>query len=206
MVNVTTKSGTNAIHGSAIEFIRIEKLDARNFFAPHGPKASFKRNQYGFSIGGPVYIPKVFNGRNRVFFFADYEGTKIRESSTTSNTIPTAAMRTGDFSELLTQRKVAITDPKTGLAFAGNLIPASRLDPLALKLVALYPSPMTAGVASNFIFQAPKPQDNGKYDVRTDLNLASKDNVSWRLSRQTASIPAFASLPAPAYGGNPFDS
>jgi hypothetical protein len=206
VVNVTTKSGTNSLHGSAFEFVRNEKLDAKNFFAPPGPKAPFKRNQYGFSIGGPVYIPKVFNGRNRVFFFADYEGTKIRESSNNTSTIPTQAMRMGDFSELLTQRKLAITDPKTGQAFAGNVIPSSRLDPLALRLVALYPTPTAAGVVSNFVYQAPKPQDNGKYDVRTDLNLGSKDNVSWRLSRQDADIPAILNLPPPAYGGGPFDS
>ena len=83
---------------------------------PDRPKPPFKRNQYGFSIGGPVWIPRVFNGKNRVFFFGDYEGTRIRQSNTATNTIPTLRMRTGDFSELLTLRRpsVAITDPQNG--------------------------------------------------------------------------------------------
>src|SRR6266571_272796 len=75
VVNVTTKSGTNEMHGSAFEFLRNEKLDAKNFFDPPGPKPPFKRNQYGFSVGGPVLIPKVVNGKNKMFFFTDYEGT-----------------------------------------------------------------------------------------------------------------------------------
>jgi outer membrane receptor protein involved in Fe transport len=208
VVNVTTKSGTNDLHGTVFEFLRNEKLDAKNYFAPPGPKAPFKRNQYGFAVGGPVYIPKIFNGRNRVFFFTDYEGTKIRESSNSSSTLPTALMRTGNFSELLTQRNppVAITDPKTGAPFAGNIIPPNRLDPLALKLVSLYPTPLTAGVAANFVYQAPRPQDIDKYDVRTDINVRSQDNISWRLSRQNANIPAVLTLPAPAFGGGAFDS
>jgi hypothetical protein len=115
VVNVSTKGGTNDLHGSAFEFVRNEKLDAKNFFdPPDRPKPPFKRNQYGFSVGGPVWIPKVFNGKNKVFFFGDYEGTKIRQSSTTSSTLPTLRMRSGDFSELLTVRKpaLALKDPQ----------------------------------------------------------------------------------------------
>jgi hypothetical protein len=99
-----------------------------------------------------------------VFFFTDYEGTKIRESSNASSTLPTLLMRTGDFSELLTQRKLAITDPKNGAAFPGNIIPANRLDPLALKLASLYPTQLTSSTSANFVYQAPKPQDVDKYD------------------------------------------
>ncbi|HZT39254.1 MAG TPA: TonB-dependent receptor [Bryobacteraceae bacterium] len=206
VVNVTTKSGTNSLHGTAFEFVRNEALDAKNFFAPPGPKAPFKRNQYGFSVGGPVYLPRLFDGRNKLFFFADFEGTKIRQSSTTVSTIPTPLMRTGNFSELLTQRKLAITDPTTGQPFPGNVIPAGRLDPVAVTLVNLYPAPMTSGVASNFTYQAPAPQDAPKFDIRTDANLGAKDNVFWRISKQDATTPAVFSLPAPAYGGGPFDS
>ncbi|MBI1895155.1 MAG: carboxypeptidase regulatory-like domain-containing protein, partial [Acidobacteria bacterium] len=79
VVNVTTKSGSNEIHGTAFEFLRNEKLDAKNFFDPAAkPKPPFKRNQYGFSVGGPIYVPKVLDGRNRFFFFGDYEGTRVR--------------------------------------------------------------------------------------------------------------------------------
>ena len=155
VVNVTTKSGSNEIHGTAFEFIRNEKLDAKNYFDPADrPKPPFKRNQYGFSVGGPLYIPKFFDGRNKVFWFGDYEGTKIRESSTANNTIPTIRMRSGDFGDLLEQRGRRITDPATGQPFPNNVIPTGRLDPVAPRLIALYPTPQNGSVATNFAAQA----------------------------------------------------
>jgi hypothetical protein len=206
VVNVTTKSGTNQLHGTAFEFVRNEKLDARNFFAVPGPKPAFKRNQYGFSVGGPVIVPKIVDGRNKLFFFGDYEGTKIRQTATTVSTVPTLAMRTGDFTQVNAQRKVAIIDPSTGSAFAGNVIPASRLDPLSSTLVNLYPAPLSSSIGSNYTYQSPSNQDVYKFDVRADVNLGNKDNVFWRMSQQHATLPAVLTLPAPAYGGNPFDS
>src|SRR5215472_6305928 len=123
VVNLTTKSGTNDFHGAVFEFLRNEKFDAKNFFDPPGPKPPFKRNQYGFAVGGPVLIPKIISGKNKVFFFTDYEGTKIRQTSTNTSTVPTLSMRTGDFSDLLKQpRPLAIIDPTTGAPFPRNLI------------------------------------------------------------------------------------
>ena len=206
-INVTTKSGTNDVHGTAFEFLRNEKLDAKNFFDdPTKPKPAFKRNQYGFSLGGPMFIPKVYDGRNRFFFFVDYEGTKIRQSSTIVSTLPTALMRTGNFSELLTARNLTLLDPTTGAAFAGNVIPTSRLDSVAKNLIGLYPTPMTSGVASNYTYASPAIQDVNKVDGRLDYNLGASDNIAFRYSRQAATIPATPNLPAPAYGGNPYDS
>jgi hypothetical protein len=204
VVNVTTKSGANELHGTAFEFVRNEKLDAKNFFdPPDRPKPPYKRNQYGFSIGGPVYLPKLVDGRNRLFFFGDYEGTKIRESTTTTSTIPTLKMRTGDFSELLPGRQ--ITD-RGGQPFAGNLIPAARLDPVGVTLINLYPEPQRPGIASNYLYQAPRNQDIEKWDVRADVNLGSRDNVFWRLSKHDSVTPATLNLPPPAYGGGGLDS
>ena len=209
VVNVTTKAGTNDLHGSAFEFVRNEKLDAKNFFdPPDRPKPPFKRNQYGFSVGGPVLIPKVFNGRNKVFFFGDYEGTKIRQSNTATSTIPTLRMRTGDFSELLTLRKpaLAITDPQNGNnPFPGNIIPVSRIDTVAKTLVNLYPNPQNSNLGSNYVYQGPANQDWGKWDVRSDVNLGAKDNMFWRFSKQDQAVPAALTLPAPAYGGGVLD-
>jgi len=205
VVNLTTKSGTNNLHGAAFEFLRNEKLDAKNFFDPPGPKPPFKRNQYGFAVGGPLYIPKVVNGRNKAFFFTDYEGTKIRVTSTNTSTLPTLGMRKGDFSDLLAQRNLAIIDPTTGSAFPGNVIPASRIDPVAQTLINLYPTPGTPAVGSNYIYQSPANQDWTKFDVRTDVNLGSKDNAFWRISRQDQSVPASLALPPPAYGGGALD-
>ena len=206
VVNVTLKSGTNDLHGSVFEFLRNEKLDAKNFFdPPDKPKPSFKRNQYGLSLGGPVYIPRLFNGRNRVFFFGDYEATKVRESSTTSSTLPTTLMRSGDFSELLAQRNLAITDPQSRSPFPGNLIPSSRIDPLARNLVTLYPAPQNSSLSANFIYQAPVTQDHQRWDFKSDVNIGGRDNVSWRLSKQDEDNPAVPALPGPAIGNNAYD-
>jgi hypothetical protein len=205
VVNLTTKSGTNDVHGTAFEFLRNEKLDAKNFFNP-GPKAPFKRNQYGFALGAPVYIPKVFNGKNKLFFFADYEGTKIRQSNTNNTTIATVGMRSGNFNDLLTQRNLAIVDPNNNSnPFPGNVIPASRIDPVAQKLINLYPTPQNGNVGQNYLYISPANQNWSKWDIRGDLNMGSKDNFSWRFSNQEQSLPAALTLPPPAYGGGPFD-
>lgn len=206
VVNVTTKSGTNDLHGTAFEFLRNEKLDAKNFFDPaNRPKPPFKRNQYGFSAGGPLFLPKLLDGRNRFFWFGDYEGTRIRESLTLNSTIPTVKMRTGDFSELRSQLDRTIRDPQTNQPFPGNIIPQSRLDPLARRLVDLYPLPQNATVAVNYLNQAPSRQNVDKWDVRADAVLSAADTVFWRLSKQDLFSPAVLPLPAPAFGGNVFD-
>ena len=104
LVTLVTKSGTNHIHGSVYEFFRNSKLDANNFFTNRaGVKlASFKRNQFGGSFGGPIYLPKVYNGKNKTFFFTDYEGQRRRRSSTAQHTVPTDLERRGDFSQTYT--------------------------------------------------------------------------------------------------------
>lgn len=102
-VNIVTKGGTNNLHGSLFEFVRNDKLDANSFFSNSAglPKPPYRRNQFGGSIGGPVYIPGVYDGRNRTFFFFDFEGSRIRQPETLVSTVPTVLMRKGDFSELL---------------------------------------------------------------------------------------------------------
>jgi hypothetical protein len=126
IINVTMKSGTNALHGTVFEFLRNEKLDAKNFFDLPGPKVPFKRNQYGFSVGGPIR-------RNKTFFFGDYEGSRVRQSNTNNSTLPTPAMTNGDFSQLLPGTLIydpASYNAATGVRqpFAGNVIPKARLD------------------------------------------------------------------------------
>src|SRR6266581_688714 len=99
VVDVITKSGTNQFHGSVFEFLRNSAMDARSFFNTKGTLfPSFRYNQFGFSTGGPVLVPRVYNGKNRTFFFADYEGFRRSSLNTIVATIPTAAMRTGNFS------------------------------------------------------------------------------------------------------------
>jgi hypothetical protein len=102
IINATIKSGTNQLHGSVYEFLRNEKFDAKNFFdAANQPIAPYKQNQFGFTLGGPVLIPHLYNGRNRTFLFVDYEGLRIRQAQTLTSTVPTDLQRTGDFSQQL---------------------------------------------------------------------------------------------------------
>jgi hypothetical protein len=205
VVNVSLKSGANVLHGTAFEFLRNEKLDAKNYFdAPDQPKPPFKRNQFGLSLGGPVVLPKILDGRNKVFFFGDFERGIVRESSTTTSTIPTARMRNGDFGELLASNK-RITDPLTRQPFPDNLIPASRIDPVAKTLVGLYPATQNSNLAANYLVNSPVKTDTMRWDFKTDVNLGSKDTMNWRLSKMDTENPAVLPLPAPAYGGGPYD-
>lgn len=127
IVNVVTKSGTNEFHGSAFEFLRNGDLNARNFFAP--TQDALKRNQFGGSFGGPAI-------KNRLFFFGTYQGTQIRDvQSGRTATVLTAAQRGGDFSGLTRQ----LVDPLTKAPFAGNIIPAGRINPVALKVLQYLP-------------------------------------------------------------------
>ena len=198
VVNVTTKSGTNGLHGTAFEFLRNEALDAKNYFDPADlDKPPFKRNQYGFSVGGPLYLGKKLDFRNKIFWFGDYEGTKIRESSTITSTIPSLRMRTGDFSEL----PDPIIDPQTGNPFPGNVIPADRQDPVAQTLINLYPDPQNSNLGANYVTQSPAINDIDKWDVRIDVNPTSSDMFMWRLSKHDSVNPAVLALPPPAYGG-----
>ena len=144
VINIILKSGTNTVHGSAYEFLQNSVADANNFFnnRAHIPLAALKQNQYGFTLGGPVVIPHLYNGRNKTFFFGDYEGFRETVASPTSFTVPTALQRQGDFSQTLSSsgQQITIYDPASvtmvnGVAqrspFPGNVIPQSRLNPVA---------------------------------------------------------------------------
>lgn len=150
-VNVSTKSGTNAYHGALFEFLRNEKLDAKNYFFGATPsnlrvKDPFKWNQFGFALGGPLSIPKLYDAKNRLFFFSNYEGYRDRKQLRGVFNVPTAAMRAGDFRNL--PGNPIIYDPATraqvgntvrALPFANNVIPSNRFDPIALRLFEFLP-------------------------------------------------------------------
>jgi Carboxypeptidase regulatory-like domain/TonB dependent receptor len=195
VVNVTIKSGTNAIHGTAFEFLRNEKVDARNFFSsPTAATPEFRRNQYGFAVGGPVI-------KNRTFLFGDWEGTKIRQQQTTLSSLPTSAERTGDFS--IVPKK--LIDPTTGLGFANNVVPLSRIDPVAQTLINLYPATQNNSLISNYLYSGPNNEDVTRFDVRLDHTLRETDNIFARVSHYGRTLPAVLSLPAPSFGANGFD-
>jgi len=199
VIVATTKSGTNRIRGAAYEYLRNEKLDAANFFAPwvNGEKvrAPLRYNVFGATIGGPVYIPKVYDGRDKTFFYFAYEGSRRREGATDTFTVPTADQRAGNFSTTYTAAGavVPIFDPATGRVvngrvvrdqFPGNIIPASRLDPVALKLLEFWPMPNTPpsnlSGANNYRTNYSSILTRNALLAKVDHNLSSKDRLSGR--------------------------
>ena len=176
IVSVVTKSGTNQYHGALWEFLRNKDMDARGYFEATLPP--LKQNQYGASVGGPVWIPKVYNGKNRTFFYAAWEGFRIRSAITTGALAPTDAMRNGDFSAL----GVPIYDPATTTlnpatstysrsVFPGNIIPSDRISPISALYQSLIPhaGPLVNG---NNIFSsgpAQTNQDSGNDSRRSEF-------------------------------------
>jgi hypothetical protein len=196
VINVTIKSGTNQIHGAAYEFLRNDYVDAKNFFAsPTAPNPQYQRNQYGFAAGGPIV-------KNKTFIFGDWEKTNIRQAQSTVDTIPTVAERAGNFS----QETKSLTNPfSTGTVFPGNIIPASLIDPIAAKLIALYPTPGNGNLSSNYLYNGPNDEDDRRWDVRLDHMFREKDSIYGRVSNYHVKIPGILNLPPPAFGANAFD-
>lgn len=192
-VNVVLKSGTNLFHGTLYEFNQISNTAATPFFTNKvgGKKPTSRFNQYGGSFSGPVLIPKLVDGRNRVFFFFAYEGIKDALPAPATTTLPTAAEKTGDLSALLNVSSAyQIYDPATGVAegarvrrqpFANNIIPASRLSPIALNYLKLYPNPNQPGRADgqdNFIsLTNGERNDFYNYLGRLDLNFSDRHKL-----------------------------
>jgi hypothetical protein len=189
VVNIVTKSGTNQFHGTVYEFLRNDVFDARNAFASTKPKLRY--NQYGASLGGPVV-------RDRTFFFGNWEDYRLRRAFPLITTVPTAKMRQGDFSELrdTSGRVVQLYDPATTRAnpngagfirdpFAGNIIPANRLDPVALNIQKFYPLPNRAPSdaftnSNNYENQAGSTRDMRQYTVKLDHQLTTKNTLTGR--------------------------
>ncbi len=188
-INVSTKPGGNEFHGALFEFMRNNKLDAKqyDFIGTNPAKSPFKYNQFGFALGGPVWIPKIFNGKNRLFFMANYEGFRQRTRGISLYTTPTAALRNGDFSSLLASgnqlydpgTKAFVDGQLTGLPFANNQIPKSRFDPTSVKLLEFWPDPNvpTAALSNNFQIAQPGLTDRDQFTLRMDFNESS--NSQW---------------------------
>jgi Carboxypeptidase regulatory-like domain len=172
-VNVVTKSGGNQFHGSVFEFLRDEKLDAKPyaFTSVHPAKSPFKWNDYGFEVDGPVRIPGLFDGRDKLFFMGNFEGLRRRQTTLSTFTVPTAKMFNGDFSEVL--GTTIVYDPLTGQPFPGNVIPASRIDPISKDLLTYYHSSTLPGLTNNFTQDNSQPFDRKGYVIRADFNESS---------------------------------
>jgi Carboxypeptidase regulatory-like domain/TonB dependent receptor-like, beta-barrel len=240
VLNATIKSGTNSFHGAAWEFFRNDKLDAADFFENAGgvPKGELRQNQFGFTAGGPVVIPKLFNGRNKVFFFGDYEGLRRVQGTILTGSVPTDAERASgytNFQDLITGQAssapraddlgrlipvgtvldpattravtAGVVDPVSGLpatstgfvrdpfgtcapstttftiaACGLNIIPAGRLDPNAIKLLNLYPSPTNGSLFSNFANSPALFEHRNSFDTRLDINFNEKNQLFYRFS------------------------
>lgn len=199
VVNMVLKSGTDAFHGTVYEFLRNSKMDANNFFSNRSgiPLASFKRNQFGATLGGPLV-------RSKGFFFVNYEGLRQRSANTRTTTLPTALERTGDFSKSSQTAAGAclpmqIFDPVTTRAnpsgagfirdaFPGNVIPRSRMDAVGSRLAGYYPLPNAAGDpcsgANNFTASGADSYTTDQMDAKLDW-VATPNNrfvagLSWR--------------------------
>jgi len=201
IINVTFRSGTNNFHGAIYEFLRNSDLDAKNFFDSHAkPIPPFHLNQFGANIGGPVIIPRLFNGRDKLFFFVDYEGKRVSQAQTYISTVPTAAFRNGDFSALLP--KTVIYKPGTKTPLLNNQVAPSQFDPTSARLLQLYPLPNLHGIVSNYLYNGAVMNNIDQGDARIDYRT-DKSTLFGRFSKENPNTITPGYLPAPAIGGGP---
>jgi hypothetical protein len=192
VLNQITKGGTNKFHGSLYDYAQFAALNANGYFADrtHTPKANTHYNQYGLSLGGPVWIPKLFNGHDKLFFEVAWEGIRDSQPANGFLTVPTDAERAGDFSSLLALGpQYQIYDPATATVaggvvtrkpFQGNIIPSTRINPIAAQLMKFYPEPnVTAGAdgVHNFFTSFPSRDLYDNQFGRVDFNLGSRDKM-----------------------------
>jgi hypothetical protein len=194
VVNLHIKSGTNTLRGSGFEFYRNDAFDANNFFnnRANRPKSSLNQSEFGGTLGGKVF-------RDKTFFFVSYQGHREKRGQSFLSTVPTPAMRSGDFSAI----NRPIYDPLTGQPFPGNVIPANRLDPVARSILSqLYPEPNTGGsigstgqALNNYLINPIKEREDNQIDSKFDHNLTANNRFFVRYSYQKTHRLQPATLP-----------
>jgi len=189
-LSMVLKSGTNRLHGALFEYLRNDALDARNYFDPG--KTKLRRNQFGAVLDGPVYLPKLYKGKDRTFFLFSWEGYRQVNGTSNITRVPTALEREGDFSKSVNvnNQPANIPDPfdggktgacaagKIGNCFPGNIVPKSRIDPIATNVMSYYPLPNIQSV-------------NNYYSVSNDPRWGSlRDDLRFKklMSRVKADI------------------
>jgi hypothetical protein len=236
--NFVTKSGTNSFHGTAYDIIRNGDFDANTWFnngreamqcvgAADTPacRASFARgpdrqNDFGGTLGGPVWIPKIYNGHDRTFFFFSWEQFRQTVGGPVTSTVPTAAERTGDFSQFLQTNNVLginpcdgtpvyfgqIFDPATTrvvngrpcrTAFPNNQIPTTSISPIASNILKYYPAPQNANLVNNYTINSPYPINNTTYTIRIDEKFRKSSIYVSYSTRENTSLKASRTLPDP---------
>jgi hypothetical protein len=206
MFNFTTKSGGNRIHGSVYDYMTNETMFNAHRFFQANRRDRDRKTDIGGSFGGPIYLPKIYNGKDKTFFFFNFE--KFHNKTITFNqrgTVPTAAFREGNFSAALTGRSIGpasgptilenvIYDPATQTTvdgrvsrnpFPNNTIPRSQLDPVALKIQALLPAPSNNELINNYIYEQPNPRDQNLPSLKIDHNIGSNTKISGYWSYQS---------------------
>lgn len=199
-VTYSLRSGNNDVHGSLFEFLRNSAMDANGFNANKAGQAipSFRRNQFGATLSGPVWLPRLYNGRNRTFFFVSYEGLRDSNAGSFTGTMPTDLERRGDFSRSFDANGnlLVIYDPSTTrpdpaapvgttryvrTPFPGDVIPADRINPIGTNILKYYPAPNQPGIGksntNNFFSNAPGTNDNNRIDARFDHQFSSNHTI-----------------------------
>ena len=209
LFNFNAKSGTNQYHGSAYEYLANDALNAGLTFTNDGKghliRPAQRKNDFGFTVGGPISIPKLYNGKNKSFFFLGWEFYKdTRVISGITQTVPTAAMRNGDFSGILTGKVLGtdplgrpimenvVYDPASARSvngqvitdpFLGNVIPASRISAISAKIQAFIPAPSNGGLVNNWNQTYPTPKFQSVPSIKLDHILTEKQHLSFYFSR-----------------------
>lgn len=207
---VVSAGGTNQFHGELLEYNRSKGTGAKNYFGAGSPRPPYERNEYGGNFSGPVLIPHLYNGRNKTFFFAAFEGLRLTQGNTYATQQPTDLMREGNFSELLdsgttpnangavgcSNGGICIFDPITGKQFPGNIIPSARFNTVDQQLMnLLMPKPTIAGTGTNTYESFSLTQNMTRFSLRLDHRISEKDQLRFTWLR------AFYG-PNPAYYNN----
>jgi hypothetical protein len=197
-INQVMKGGTNTLHGSLYEFTQPNTLVANNFFnnAKGVARPVTHYNQYGATVGGPIFLPKIYDGRNKLFWFFAWETLKDSQPNANFTTVPTDAERNGDLSLFLTADKTVLYNPNTGVLngstitrspFPNNVIPTSMLNPIALAYLKFYPepnvTPTRADGFQNFANNATTNDDYNNELGRLDYNMSEKNRIFFDIRR-----------------------
>lgn len=219
-VNIISRSGTNQLHGSVFEFGRNDSLDAQNFFATSKPE--LRQNQFGFVAGGPVYIPKLYDGRNKTFWLANYEGWRIRQGSISQGIVPDPSELNGDFSSLnlpafgtaacnsalLLNQPCMPVDPTTGQPFSNDQIPSSSFSRVAAQSLALklFPAPNCSPAVcagNNYRVNETLPTGFNQQTYKGDQDLGRLGKVFFRYTYSDYTTTSLGTLSG-AVGNNNF--
>jgi hypothetical protein len=209
-VNIVSKSGGNQFHGSVFEFDRNDAFDASTHFQPVKPR--LRQNQFGYVLDGPVWVPKLYDGRNRTFFLANYEGWRIINGTSNYYNVPDPAQVAGNFASsglpafgtpactaaLNSNNACMPIDPTTGQPFPGNVIPSSRFSRLANVTAKLFPAPNSTNPLGNYHLNVNLPNDTDQQTYRLDQNLGKLGSVFFRYTKANYGLETASTVSIPA--------